>query len=68
MKITEETEVKYTNENELSYQDTGDDDVSLYINNVYEGEVEVWTDRENDDREYIILNYEMVYLDTITKK
>jgi len=30
-----------------------------------EGDIEVWCDVENDERDYICVNYEMIYLDTI---
>jgi hypothetical protein len=67
MKITEETDIEFKNYDDVSYKDTGEDDVMLFINGVPQGTIEVWTDRGNSGREYIIINYEMIYLDTITK-
>jgi len=63
--IEEETEVKYQNLDELSYIDFGDDMVALYVNKEFEGDIKVWKDSEMDGREYICINYEIIYLDTI---
>ncbi len=66
-RIEEDTEVKYKDLSELSYKDTGIPDVELFVNGKSVGIIEVWTDRGNENREYIILSYEMIHLDTITK-
>ncbi len=70
--ITEEDEVCYTNDNQLSYEQIIENDecdyVELYIDDCYIGDCEVWLDGEMDSREYIILNYSIVYLDTIILK
>jgi len=63
--IEEETEVKYQNLDELSYMDFGEDMISLYLNKEFEGDIKVWKDSEMDGREYICINYEIIYLDTI---
>jgi hypothetical protein len=65
--ITEEDEIIFDSYDQLSYQDFGDVNVVLMVDSVLQGECEVWTDKGNDNREYILLNYEMVYLDTIKK-
>ncbi len=70
--ITEEDEVYYTNDNQLSYEQIIENDecdyVELYVDDFYIGDCEVWLDAEMDSREYIILNYIIVYLDTINLK
>ena len=68
--ITEETEVFYTNDEQLSYEfySSDYDYVELYIDDFYIGVCEVWLDAEMDYRQYIILNYTIVYLDTIKLK
>lgn len=70
--ITEEDEVIYTNENQLSYEQIIINDecdfIELYVDDFYIGDCEVWLDAEMDSREYIILNYTIVYLDTINLK
>ena len=63
--IEEETEVKYQNLDDLSYIDFGEDMIALYVDKQFEGEIKVWKDSEMDGREYICINYEIIYLDTI---
>ena len=65
--IQEEDEVKYQNLDELSYFDDDKDTVALYVKNNYEGDIKVWKDSEMDGREYVCINYEIIYLDTIRK-
>ena len=66
--IQEEDEVKYQNPEELSYMDFGDETVALYVKGQYEGDIKVWKDSEMDGREYVCINYEIIYLDTITER
>lgn len=69
--IFEETEVVFKEYSELSYIDNNDETpsgrpmVALYVSGQYEGDIEVWYDAEMDDRPYVCINYEIVYLDTI---
>ena len=63
--IEEETEVKYQNLDDLSYIDFGEDMIALYVKKQFEGDIKVWKDSEMDGREYICINYEIIYLDTI---
>jgi len=65
--ITEDTEVKYQNEAELSYFDFEEETVSLYIKGVFAGDCKVWKDSEEDGREYITINHTIVYLDTLKR-
>lgn len=66
-RIKENTEIPYQFESELSYKDNGKKDVILSVNGSEFGLIEVWTDRENENREYIIIENTIIYLDTITK-
>lgn len=66
--INEFDEVEYTNDEQLSYQLYGDDYIELYVDDFYIGICEIWLDAEMDYRQYIILNYTIVYLDSITLK
>lgn len=66
-KYSEELELKFEQYSQLSYKDTGKAHIELLLDNNAVGRVEVWTDRGNENREYIILNNEMIYLDSITK-
>lgn len=67
-RINENTEINYTSETELSYIDNSKKDIILLINDKEVGKIEVWHDSDNDNREYIILENTIVYLDCITKK
>jgi hypothetical protein len=66
-KIKEETEVKFTQYDQLSYLDEGEPEVTLYVDDRVVGYIKVWKDSEQEGREYICVNYEMIYLDTIYK-
>lgn len=66
-KITEECEVKFTDYKQLTYFDEGEPEVILYVDDRSVGNIKVWSDSEMDEREYICVNYEIVYLDTLTK-
>ena len=63
----EEFQLDYRNLSELSYKDNGIDYMTLFHNNKEVCDIEVFTDVENGKREYILINYELVYLDTIKK-
>jgi hypothetical protein len=66
--INEFDEVEFTNYEQLSYELYDDDYIELYVDDFYIGICEVWLDAEMDYRQYIILNYEIIYLDSITLK
>lgn len=53
---------------ELSYFDNNKKHIIIYVNNNPKGKLEVYTDKENDNREYVIINCEVVYLDNIKKR
>ena len=65
--LTEEDNIIYKELKELSYYETGIDNVDLYVKGEFIGEIKVWLDSEMEDREYITINYEIIYLDTIEK-
>ena len=66
-KIKEETEVMFDKYTDLAYLDEGEPEVTLYVKDMAVGYILVWKDIEQDGREYICLNYEIIYLDTIDK-
>lgn len=68
IKYTEELELKFENYSQLSFDDLGEEYVLLFLDNEIIGLVEVSTDVENQNREYIIVNHEIIYLDTIKSK
>jgi hypothetical protein len=65
--ITEETEVKFGEYKQLTYLDDGEPEVTLFVDDMVVGYIKVWKDSEQDGREYICINYEIVYLDTLHK-
>lgn len=65
--IEEHDSVEFAHYEELSYKDNGGENVELYVNGKLQGEIKVWKDSEMDDREYVCINYEVVYLDTLTQ-
>ena len=66
-RIKEETEVNFKDYKQLSYLDEGEPEVTLYVDDRPVGIIKVWLDSEMNNREYICLNYEVVYLDTLDK-
>lgn len=50
---------------ELTYYDSGSEYVDIYLSNNFIGYLLVWIDVDNENKEYIIINHEIIYLDTI---
>jgi hypothetical protein len=67
MTIEEDDHVEFESYDQLSYEDTGDTDVELYVDEEFLGYIKVWKDSEMDGREYVCINHEIVYLDTLKK-
>lgn len=66
--ITEEDLVDFKSYDDLSYDDMdGAPNVLLLNKGTIIGETKVWLDSEMEGREYITLNHEIVYLDTLKK-
>ncbi len=66
-KYSDDLDLNFKDYSQLSYKELGKRHIEFYLDNKIVGLVEVWTDRENENREYVLVNYEMVYLDTIKK-
>lgn len=64
---SDEFSLDYTDLSELSYYDSESDYIDLYKGDDFVGYLYVYTDVENEKREYVCINYEIVYLDTIEK-
>jgi hypothetical protein len=67
-RIEEEDVVEFSKYDQLSFEDLGSEDVELFVDDLSVGHIKVWQDSEMDNREYICLNYEIVYLDELRKK
>ncbi len=66
--IHEEYEVEFRDYSQLSYNDLDAEEVQLFVDDKLIGLIEVYTDKENGNREYVCINYEIVYLDTIKNR
>jgi len=70
---SEDLSLEFKSYDQLSYNDTGGKYVELFQDDQLIGKVEVWTDRDNETREgkeqeYILINHEMIYLDSLSKR
>ncbi len=63
--ITEEDEIVFCHENDLSYGDTGKKFVALYVLDDFVGNTKVYWDNDQEDREYIVINQAVHYLDVL---
>jgi hypothetical protein len=63
--IDEETNIGFEKYTDLSWMDTAGDNIILFIKGLEAGEMKVWLDSEMDNREYLTINHEIVYLDTL---
>jgi hypothetical protein len=63
--LTEQDRIFFNTYDELSYTKKGSM-VELYVNDFCIGYMEVWGDSEMNGREYLTINDEIIYLDTIT--
>lgn len=63
--IKDETKIKFDNYEQLSYLDLDKPSVILYVDDKAIGNIKVCKDNEMDNREYVCINYEVVYLDSI---
>lgn len=64
--IREEDDTLFDNISQLSYLEESKTSIRLYIDGIYKGNVKVWVEDETE-RKYISLNYETIYLDSITQ-
>ena len=65
--INEEDNVVFEKYEDLSYIELDEENIYLAVKGEYVGQIKVWLDSEMENREYICVNYEIIYLDTITK-
>jgi hypothetical protein len=63
-KYSDELTLDFKSYDQLSYEDN-DSLVGIFLDDKPMGLCEVFTDRENEKREYVCINYEMIYLDTL---
>ena len=61
-KFKDEIDIEYKDIKYLLYYDQKEEHVELYNNGDFVDNIIVFTDRENEDKEYICINSEVVYL------
>lgn len=55
-------------EHELSYKEISEGLIKVYLNDKWVATFEIWQDSEMDNRQYIIINHTIIYLDTLKEK
>lgn len=63
----DEFQADFTDYSQLSYVDEGKTHVTLLIDGTPVARLLVYRDAEENDREYVCINYEILYLDTLTE-
>lgn len=68
--ITDETPVYFKHQHQLAYRPLRNSkvEVELFVSDASIGIAEVWSDPAMNNREYMIINNEVVYLDTIKNR
>ena len=65
-RYSDEFSLDFKDYNQLSFEDDGQSAyVKVYLDDEPVAFCKVYNDRENDSREYICINYEILYLDTL---
>jgi hypothetical protein len=67
MLINEEELIEFDSYEQLSFENK-DELIELFIDDFYIGDLKVWKDSEMEGREYVCINYEIIYLDTLTER
>lgn len=66
--LGEDDHIDFKDYSQLSYYDPGGNFVDVYVDDNLVGKMKVWKDKEEEGREYLTINHEIVYLDTIKEK
>ena len=64
MFLTEEDEIEYKKISQLSYVNK-EEVIELFVDDFYIGDLKVFLDSEMEEREYVTINYEIIYLDNL---
>jgi hypothetical protein len=65
-RYSDEFSLDFKSYDQLSYEDDGQSAyVKVYLDDEPVAFCKVYNDRENESREYICINYEILYLDTL---
>ena len=63
-KYSDDLQLEFKDYDQLSYEDNGGM-IGVFLDDKQVGLCEVYTDWENESREYIYINNEIIYLDTL---
>lgn len=61
----DDLQLDFKSYDQLCYQDDKEYYITLFLDGNNVGNVYVYIDKENESREYICINYEILYLDTL---
>lgn len=61
----DELHLEFSSYSQISFLDDGYEHVKVFLDGNSVGYALVYTDMENDNREYIVVNNEILYLDSI---
>jgi hypothetical protein len=63
--FTDELTLEFSNYEQLTYEDNEQQTIKLFLDDEFVGNVKVYIDEENSKREYICVNFEIIYLDSL---
>lgn len=71
--IDEDTSIEFTQYSEITfnYLDDIEDEISyvlIYLNGKFVANMRIWYDSLMEDREYLTINHEIIYLDTLKQE
>jgi hypothetical protein len=67
-KYDEDFTLDFEKYDEITYADYGENHVDVFHKGNLVAELLVYTDHENGGREYVCINHEVIYLDTLSKQ
>ena len=63
--FTYELTLDFSNYEQLTYEDNEQQTIKLFLDDEFVGNVKIYIDEENSQREYICVNFEIIYLDSL---
>jgi len=63
--ILEDAFIEFKQYSQISFKRNEDNSVKVLIDNIFNCNCWIFIDSEIEDREYIAINYEVIYLDTL---
>tara|TARA_B110000259_G_scaffold171486_1_gene203002 strand:- start:293 stop:514 length:222 start_codon:yes stop_codon:yes gene_type:complete len=63
--ILEDAFIEFNELSQITFKNNGDYSVQVIIDNIFDCNCWIFIDSEMEDRQYIAINYEVIYLDTL---